>query len=93
MNISLALRTNLYYYGSSHRGGNLENKGIVAKLLVYMRQEKLTRAAAAKKWGVSVSMVDHVIRGIRQPSKQMLESVGYEKAPLTYRRKKKEKAE
>ena len=79
--------------GHHTEGGNLDNKGIVTKLLVYMRQEKLTRAAAAKKWDVSVSMVDHVIRGIRQPSQSMLDAVGYEKAPLTYRRKKKEKAE
>lgn len=69
----------------------MDSKGIVQKLLVYMRQEKLTRGQAALQWDVSVSMVDHVIRGIRQPSQSMLDAVGYEKAPLTYRRKARSK--
>lgn len=74
-----------------HREDELDSQGIAGKLLLYMRQEKLTRAEAAVRWGVSVSMVDHVIRGIRQPSKSMLDAVGYEKAPLTYRRKARSK--
>lgn len=74
------------------REDELDSQGIVNKLLVYMRQEKLTRAKAAKQWDVSVSMVDHVLRGIRQPSQSMLDAVGYEKAPLTYRRKARSKS-
>ena len=69
----------------------MDNKGIIERLRSYMKRESLTHAAAAKQWEVHVSMVDHVLRGTRQPSKQMLESVGYEKAPLTYRRKARSK--
>lgn len=69
---------------------------IVAELRAHIgRHYDNNRTKAAKHWGVSLSFMDKIMTGERRPSKAMLDEMGYERVEpvVTYRRKKKEKAE
>jgi hypothetical protein len=65
---------------------------IVAELRAHIgRHFDNNRTKAAAHWDVSLSFMDKIMKGERKPSQAMLDDMGYEKAPLTYRRKKKER--
>ena len=71
----------------------MQKDGVIQLLRDYIYKEKITQQQAADRWGCNVSMVWHVLRGVREPTKAMLDSIGYERVEpvVTYRRKKKEK--
>lgn len=73
----------------------MQKTDIIELLRDYIWRKKMTQKEAAASWGCNVSMVWHVLRGVREPTKAMLDSIGYERVEpvVTYRRKKKEKAE
>lgn len=68
---------------------------IIEALREHLYKQRMTQKEAAVKWECNVSTVWHVMRGVREPTKAMLDSIGYERVEpvVTYRRKKKEKSE
>lgn len=71
----------------------MQKDGVIMLLRDYIYKEKITQQQAANRWGCNVSMVWHVLRGVREPTKAMLDAIEYERIEpvVTYRRKKKEK--
>lgn len=69
----------------------MEKVDIIAEFRAHIARYYVNRTKAAEHWGVSVSFLDKIAKGERQPSKKMLDDMGYEKAPLTYRRKARSK--
>lgn len=69
----------------------MQKDGVIKLLRDQIYKDKITQQQAADKWGCNVSMVWHVLRGVREPTKAMLDSIGYERVEpvVTYRRKKK----
>ena len=61
---------------------------IIAELRAHIgRHYSNNRTRAAEHWKVSLSFMDKIMKGERKPNQAMLDEMGYEKAPLTYRRK------
>lgn len=65
---------------------------IIAELRAHIgRHYGNNRTRAAEHWKVSLSFMDKIMKGERKPNQAMLDEMGYEKAPLTYRRKARSK--
>ena len=69
----------------------MQKDKVIELLREYIWSKRITQKEASVQWGCNVSMVWHVLRGVREPTKAMLDSIGYERVEpvVTYRRKKK----
>ena len=65
------------------------------ELRAHIAGKHKTQDAAAKAWKLSPAFVSMVLKGKKSPTVKMLEDAGLERVEpvVTYRRKKKEKAE
>lgn len=72
----------------------MKKDDMLAELRGHIAREYKTQTAAAKHWNVSANWVNLVLNGKKSPSPKMLEDAGLERVEpvVTYRRKKKEKA-
>jgi hypothetical protein len=66
-----------------------------SEIRAHIARKYKTQLAAAEAWGLSPAFVNMVLNGKKSPSPKMLEDAGLERVEpvVTYRRKKKEKAE
>lgn len=69
----------------------MQRDKVIELLREYIWRKRITQKEAAAEWGCNVSMVWHVLRGVREPTKAMLDSIEYERVEpvVTYKRKKK----